>query len=143
MKPKAFIAVLAAIAMTSLVACNSEEPSKESQGSLVATTLHDYRIETSVESVPAGKVTFKIENVGATKHEMVVIQTDVAIDDMAVEGHETNEEAPGMNPIGEVEDVQPGESTTLVLTLEPGGYVLLCNLPKHFERGMATEFQVT
>ena len=48
-----------------------------------------------------------------------------------------------MNPIGEVEDVQPGESTTLVLTLEPGSYVLLCNLPKHFERGMATEFQVT
>lgn len=143
MMPKASVAVLAAIAMISLVACNSEEPSEESQGSRVATTLHDYRIETSVESVPAGKVTFAIENTGATEHEMVVIQTDVAIADMAVEGHETNEEAPGMNPIGEVEDVQPGESTTLVLTLEPGRYVLLCNLPKHFERGMATEFQVT
>jgi uncharacterized cupredoxin-like copper-binding protein len=143
MKPKTFIAVLAAIAMTSLVACNSEEPSEDSQGSEVATTLHDYRIETSVGSVPAGKVTFTIENVGATEHEMVVIQTDVAIADMAVEGHETDEEAPGMNPIGEVEDVQPGESTTLVVTLEPGRYVLLCNLPKHFERGMATEFEVT
>jgi uncharacterized cupredoxin-like copper-binding protein len=143
MKPKALIATLAAIAMVSLVACNSDEPSQESQGTEVATTLHDYRIETSVGSVPAGKVTFAIENVGATEHEMVVIQTDVAIADMAVEGHETNEEAPGMNPIGEVEDVQPGESTTLVLTLEPGRYVLLCNLPKHFERGMATEFQVT
>jgi uncharacterized cupredoxin-like copper-binding protein len=143
MKPKTSVAVLAAIAMTSLVACSSEEPSEESQGSQVATTLHDYRIETSVESVPAGKVTFTIENTGATEHEMVVIQTDVAIADMAVEGHETNEEASGMNPIGEVEDVQPGESTTLVLTLEPGRYVLLCNLPKHFERGMATEFQVT
>ena len=139
MKPKAFIATLAAIAMASLVACNSDEPSQESQGTQVATTLHDYRIETSVESVPAGKVTFAIEN---TEHEMVVIQTDVEIADMAVEGHETNEEAPGMNPIGEVEDVQPGESTELVLTLEPGRYVFLCNLPKHFERGMATEFTV-
>jgi uncharacterized cupredoxin-like copper-binding protein len=47
-----------------------------------------------------------------------------------------------MTPIGEVEDVKPAEAKDLVLTLEPGNYILLCNLPKHFERGMVTKFKV-
>jgi uncharacterized cupredoxin-like copper-binding protein len=54
----------------------------------------------------------------------------------------TDEEAPGMTPIGEVEDVKSGESMDLVLTLEPGRYVLLCNLTRHFEKGMVTEIEV-
>ncbi len=142
MKPKAFMAALAAIAVTSLVACSSEEPSKGSQGSQVAATLDDYSIETSVRSVPAGTVTFKVDNVGATEHEMVVIRTDLDPAAIPVEDHEANEEAPGMTPIGEVEEVQPGESTELELSLEPGTYLLICNIRKHFERGMVSKFRV-
>lgn len=146
MKLRGSVVTMAAFTLLALPACSSDDetsseaPSKS--GNTVAVTLRDYAIEPAVTSVPAGEVTFTIDNTGATEHEMVVIQTDVAIADMAVENHETDEEAPGMNPIGEVEDVQPGESMELVLTLEAGKYVFLCNLPKHFERGMATEFEV-
>ncbi len=128
--------------MTGLVGCSSEESSNEGQGSEVSATLNDYSIKTSKTSVPAGNVTFAVDNVGATQHEMVVIKTDLDSDAIPVENHEANEEAPGMTPIGEVEDVQPGESTELQLSLEPGNYLLICNIRKHFERGMVTEFRV-
>lgn len=147
MKLRSSVVAIAALALLALTACGSKGTSSQSageseSGNAVAVTLDDYKITPAVTTLSAGEVTFTVENVGATKHEMVVIRTDVAIADMAIEDHETNEEAPGMTPIGEVEDVQIGESMDLVLTLEAGRYVLLCNLPKHFERGMATEIEV-
>jgi uncharacterized cupredoxin-like copper-binding protein len=150
MRKKAVVAAIAALAMLAFAACGSEGSNNGSQGSSkadkatqVAVTLDDYSIEPSSTSVPAGDITFSVENLGATKHEMVVIRTDVDVADIPVENHEANEEAPGMTPIGEVEDVQPGASAELRLTLEPGRYLFLCNIPKHLERGMVTEFQIS
>ncbi len=150
MSSKAVVAAIAALAMLAFAACGSEGSSNGSDGSTkgdggtqVAVTLDDYSIEPSATAVPAGDITFSVDNVGATEHEMVVIRTDLDPADIPVENHEANEEAPGMTPMGEVEDVQPGASTELKLTLEPGSYMLLCNIAKHFERGMVTEFQVS
>jgi len=145
MKLRTSVVAIAALPLLALTACGSEEPSSPAPGdggNAVAVTLAEYEIRPATTTIPAGEVTFAVENVGATVHEMVVIRTDVAIADMSVEGGLTNEEAPGMTPIGEVEDVESGESTDLVLTLEPGRYVLLCNLPRHFEQGMVTEIEV-
>jgi uncharacterized cupredoxin-like copper-binding protein len=145
MKLRTSVAAIAALTLLALTACGSKEtPSStpSESGNAVAVTLAEYEIRPAVTTLSAGEVTFAIENVGATVHEMVVVRTDVAIADMSVEGGVTNEEAQGMTPIGEVEDVESGESTDLVLTLEPGRYVLLCNLPRHFEQGMVTEIEV-
>jgi uncharacterized cupredoxin-like copper-binding protein len=128
-----------------LVGCSSNETSSAAQGEGggdVAVTLDDYAIRPEPTTVPAGDVTFHVGNLGATKHEMVVIRTDVDPDTIEVEDHEIDEEAPGMTPIGEVEDVEPGASADLALTLEAGRYIFVCNLPKHFERGMVTTFTV-
>jgi uncharacterized cupredoxin-like copper-binding protein len=157
MRSRAVVAAIAALAMLAFAACGSEGSSNGSEGSSngsegstkgdrgtqVAVALDDYSIEPSGRVVPTGDITFSVENVGATEHEMVVIRTDLDPADIPVENHEANEEAPGMTPMGEVEDVQPGASTELKLTLEPGSYILLCNIAKHFERGMVTEFQVS
>jgi uncharacterized cupredoxin-like copper-binding protein len=140
-----WVAIITALAVLGLAACSSKEtPSSDGDGSSgeVAVTLDDYAIRPAATILSAGEVIFKIENVGATEHEMVVIRTDLDPADLTVENHEVNEEGEGMTPIGEVEDVQPGEATELVLTLEPGKYMLLCNLTKHFERGMATTIEV-
>lgn len=143
MKRWKYVVAIVALVPLALAACSSKEASNEAGGaSQVATTLDDYAIRLAETTLSAGDVTFKIENVGATEHEMVVIRSDVAIEDIPVEGDEANEEGPGMTPIGEVEGVQPGETTELVLTLDPGRYILLCNLAKHFGRGMVTEIQV-
>lgn len=142
MKSAFVVAVVAALVLAA-GACSSGGSTEGGGGRVVATTLDDYSITPSVASVHSGAVTFEVENVGATEHEMVVIRTDLDPADIPVENHEANEEASGMTPVGEVEDVQPGASTELKLTLQPGSYVLLCNIKKHFERGMVTQFEVT
>ena len=135
--------VIAAIAMLVLAACGDGGSSQGGEGNTVAVTMSDFAIEPSPASVQAGAVTFAVENVGPAVHEMVVIRSDIDPADIPVENHEADEEAPGMTPIGEVEDVEVGEATELKLTLEAGSYILLCNIKKHFERGMVTEFRVT
>ncbi|HEX9122006.1 MAG TPA: cupredoxin domain-containing protein [Actinomycetota bacterium] len=145
MKRRTSVAAVAALALLALTACGSKEASSEAEGeggNNVAVTLDDYAIRPEVTTLSAGEVTFKVSNAGATEHEMVVIRTDLDPADIPFADHEANEEAPGMTPIGEVEEVQPGEAQDLVLTLEPGSYILLCNLPKHFERGMVTKIEV-
>jgi uncharacterized cupredoxin-like copper-binding protein len=43
-----------------------------------------------------------------------------------------------------VEDIDPGQSTTLEWTLDkPGQYQLACHEPGHYEQGMVATFTVT
>jgi uncharacterized cupredoxin-like copper-binding protein len=145
MRRATFVAPIVVFAVLALTACGSNEAPNEGDsqgGNTVAVTLDDYAIRPAVATASAGEVTFKVDNVGFTEHEMVVIQTDIDPADIPVADHEANEEAPGMSPIGEVEEVKPGDAKDLVLTLKPGNYIFLCNLPKHFERGMVTKFKV-
>lgn len=74
---------------------------------------------------------------------MVVVKTDLAPDALPTGSDgSVDEEGDGIEAIGEVEDVANGASATLSLTLEPGSYVALCNLPGHYAAGMATAFTV-
>lgn len=40
--------------------------------------------------------------------------------------------------LGEVPELAPGASGTVTLTLEPGVYLLVCNIPGHYACGMWT-----
>ena len=44
---------------------------------------------------------------------------------------------------GEVSELDPGKSGALTVVLKPGKYVLICNMPGHFDSGMWAEFDVT
>jgi uncharacterized cupredoxin-like copper-binding protein len=48
-----------------------------------------------------------------------------------------------MTFVGEKEDIGAGTETSFSLGLEPGSYVLLCNLPSHYAAGMATSLEVS
>jgi uncharacterized cupredoxin-like copper-binding protein len=39
-------------------------------------------------------------------------------------------------PLGEVPELDPGKSGRLALRLSRGKYLLLCNVPGHFQLGM-------
>jgi uncharacterized cupredoxin-like copper-binding protein len=45
--------------------------------------------------------------------------------------------------LGDTGDMQPNATKTLDVTLAPGAYLLLCNLPGHYAAGMVTPFTVT
>ena len=51
-----------------------------------------------------------------------------------------NEEA--ANYLGEVSDLDPGKSGALTVTLEPGMYILFCNIPGYYASGMWTVITV-
>ena len=44
--------------------------------------------------------------------------------------------------LGEVSELDPGKSGTLTLKLDPGTYMLFCNIPGHYMAGMWTTVTV-
>ena len=103
-------------------------------------------------SVPAGATTFKIDNVGTTHHELAIYRTDLAadklplgdddkavLDEAAVAG-----EAVYATPVRGDPDhrIRDGRGVDYTLDLEPGAYVLLCNLAGHYAAGQSTAFTV-
>ena len=45
--------------------------------------------------------------------------------------------------MNEIEDLEPGKSSTLTINLEPGSYVVLfCNKAGHFKAGMVNQLTV-
>ena len=44
--------------------------------------------------------------------------------------------------VGEMEAVKPEERRQATFQLEAGRYVLLCNLPEHYQQGMFAAFLV-
>lgn len=112
-----------------------------SAGTAVHAALTDYGIAPSPTSVPAGMVRFLAHNEGDEEHEFVVVKTDLAPDALPVKGDEVEEG--DIEMIGELEDVKAGQAPVLPLDLKPGKYVLFCNLPEHYQKGMFAGLEVT
>jgi uncharacterized cupredoxin-like copper-binding protein len=102
-------------------------------------------------TVPHGTVSFLVTNDGSIDHEMVVLPL-------------TGSQRPGARPAGgdgKVDEagslgeasktdgadagdgIAPGASGWVTLTLAPGHYELVCNLPGHYTAGMYTQLDVT
>ena len=107
---------------------------------VVTSELSEWAITVDPATVPAGEVTFDVTNVGAIPHELVIIRSDVAPDALPVEGGRVPESA--VDLIGEVEEFPAGETKSGTFTLEAGSYVLICNIPAHYQQGMTIGFTV-
>lgn len=96
-------------------------------------------IKVSIASVHAGPVTFEVRNDSkAMVHEMVVspvkdTRTPLPYDKAA---GKVDEDAAGH--LGEVAELEPGQSGALTLNLKPGRYILYCNIAGHYALGMWT-----
>lgn len=123
-----------------------EKPADAAQ---VDVTLSEWSIRTSSPSVEAGQVYFLVENAGPDDpHEFVIIRSDAEADALpVVEGRVPEDE---VEIAGEIEPFVPGSSASITVELEPGSYVLICNiaevedgeLESHYELGMRTAFTV-
>lgn len=110
-----------------------------SAASSVSVVLKEWTLKASAQRVPAGKVTFVVRNAGKMKHEFVVIRTNAAAKALPMKGQQASE----AGAKGEIEAFGPGKTKRLTLTLAPGKYVLLCNLPGHYKAGQRLAFVVT
>jgi uncharacterized cupredoxin-like copper-binding protein len=134
--------VVVAVAVGGLAACGG------SSGKKVNVSEVDYKILPDATSVAAGKVTFKVTNNGTFTHEFVVDRAaDVASLPLKPDGEVNEDSISDANHLGEVEDIAPGKSRSLTVTMTAGKYVLFCNrvdgTTGHFKRGMHTDMTVT
>jgi uncharacterized cupredoxin-like copper-binding protein len=53
-----------------------------------------------------------------------------------------NETGPGVTHIDEIPGLNKGDSKDLTVDLKPGKYVVICNLPTHYQLGMHAAFTV-
>ena len=101
-------------------------------------------ITRSQSEIPAGEITFQATNDSTFMiHEMVLAPiTDVNTElPYVADLNKVDEDAAGH--LGEVAELDPGDAGALTVTLEPGTYILYCNIPAHYAMGMWTTFTVT
>ena len=95
------------------------------------------------DQAKAGVVTFKVTNNSKdTIHEMIVMQLDKAGDALPYIAAENRVDEDKAGDKGEVSELDPGASGSLTVALQPGKYLLICNVPGHYASGMWTEFTV-
>jgi len=112
-------------------------------GATVSITEKDFAIAASPNSVSSGDLHFVVSNEGPSTHEFVIFNTDLAPEELPLADDGTvDEEGEGVEHVDEIEDIAAGTKGTLDVTLDPGTYVFICNLPGHYKAGMNTAFTV-
>lgn len=113
------------------------------EASAVDVQLADFSIAPSPDTIPAGDVTFTATNNAVISHTLEVIRTDLPADALPTTDEDiVDEEAEGLELVVESDDIRAGESAEISATLEPGSYVLICNIETHYDAGMQTAFTV-
>ena len=120
-------------------------------GGTVDVTLQEFSVATDPTSAEAGEMTFEATNDGPDDtHEFVVFQTDLSLTDLPTdENGAVVETGEGLELIGEIEDIEVGETDSVTLNLDAGNYVLVCNIwdedeqEAHYQEGMRTGFTVS
>ena len=110
------------------------------QSSSVDVALAGFSVTPSVQSVAPGSVTFQANIVGG-RHQLTVIRTDLAPDALPLDG--TTVAVGGLDVVGATDALAVGETAQVSATLAAGNYVLICNIPTHYDRGMRTAFTVS
>jgi uncharacterized cupredoxin-like copper-binding protein len=87
----------------------------------------------------AGSVTFVVKNIGHLNHEFLVVKTKTLAAKLKVRGAQA---VITSGQVGKIATFGPGQTRTLTLHLAPGHYVLLCNLPAHYQAGQRVDFTV-
>ncbi len=101
----------------------SSSVSSPPAGQQVTVMMTDFRLALPNQTLTPGTYTFVAVNAGHTVHA-------IQIDGPGV----SDERTPGV--------VQPGQSATLTVTLQPGSYDMYCPVDGHRAMGMDTHFTV-
>jgi len=101
-------------------------------------------------SAPHGAVSFVATNLGSINHELVILPlpadqivgTRALVADGTIDESTSIGEASNTCGVGTGEGIAPASSSWTTVTLAPGRYELVCNLPGHYSAGMYTQLTV-
>lgn len=97
-------------------------PFTQAQEEAVQVELTEFQINMP-SSLPAGSTTFEVANTGSLEHNFEI-------------------EGQGIEEVFET-NLQPGETRTLQVDLQPGDYVVYCPVGNHRQQGMELSLNVT
>ncbi|RMH87204.1 MAG: hypothetical protein D6683_00245 [Actinomyces sp.] len=105
-----------------------------------------------VSAVVDQPLEFVATNTGQETHELVIVRADSPADlPTDADGKVVEDALPEGAFIGEIPEFDAGTTESATFELEPGRYVLFCNIleindgepESHFQQGMVTTFTVT
>jgi uncharacterized cupredoxin-like copper-binding protein len=108
----------------------------------IGADLANDSITLDATTIDAGTVVFEIQNRSTDLvHELEVFAraTDGAILSVSNSVADVTE----LKIVDEIEDIVPGASASLTVDLDPGIYLIVCNLPEQYANGMWTYLTVT
>lgn|SRR2546425_5552999 len=111
-------------------------PESAPVGSSIVAEMTDYKITVNVTNWRAGGVTFGVRNLANMEHSFVVLKTEIPHDKLPVDGATAKAKEDGK--VGEIKSIAAGKSAAVRLELQPGKYVLICNIAGHYQLGMHT-----
>jgi uncharacterized cupredoxin-like copper-binding protein len=124
------------IAATGLAACGAATARPAAH--VVSAGESEWKIGLAPRQAPHGQTTFRVVNKGDAPHEFVVMKTPRAAAKLPMRGKVARE----AGVVGEVELPRHATAKTLRATLGRGHYVIICNLPGHYRKGMYADFVV-
>ncbi|MBW6398176.1 hypothetical protein KPL78_09985 [Roseomonas sp. HJA6] len=91
-----------------------------------------------------GPLRFEVTNWSrSVLHEMLIVAVDHPDSPLPYDSGTGRVPEDQVRVLGDTGDMQPNASATVDVTLQPGAYLLLCNLPGHYAAGMVAPFMVT
>lgn len=120
-----------------------------SSATQVKVTLSEWQIASATQTASPGAVYFLVENAGKQAHEFVIIRSGEHPAALVTEEGRVPEGA--VDIIDEIEPFTPESSASIVVELEAGSYVPICNIAEdkdgavesHYENGMSAGFTVS
>ena len=101
----------------------------------------EWAFGTGLPSIAAGEVTFEMINEGAVVHDIWVLRTAHAYDALPVQSG-VAVTGGDVEVVEKVLETASGTTVSLTASLVPGSYVLICNIPAHYELGMRAPFTI-
>ena len=131
-----FVIAYCAIA-ASLVVSASSRAGFVAPAATLRADVAEWSIVPSTGVVPAGRVRIDVRNLGATAHQVVLVRTGSFGARLRLQGSH----AVATDALGAVV-VKPGAGGSFVVSLKPGSYLLIDNLPWHYWKGTSAAFSV-
>ena len=155
-RSRIFVALLVlGVALIVAAACNDDDDGGGGDGGetpldavgetpTAATTvdvaLVEFAVNLAQDTADAGTLTFNVSNDGTEDHTFRVIKTDLAPD--ALPKADALVDEAQLDVVANIQQFAAGETQQVSPDLEAGSYVLICNLPGHYDLGMRAAFTV-
>jgi uncharacterized cupredoxin-like copper-binding protein len=138
MRPSSQGSRLAALLIAVLVAggiASLRAHASSSSAPVVRITERDFRFK-APRRIAAGEVSLRVHNVGPDTHELLLVRLRNGKLPLRRDGMTVNEEAlEPLHPVT-VEGMERGKTREVRAHLQPGRYVLFCNMAGHYLSGM-------